>query len=84
VSTKEPLPPSRGSRAQPASFVKQLALALELPVIPVVAVLLGGGLGYWIDGKVHTKGVFAILLGAVGFAAGIADVIRRASRQEKE
>jgi F0F1-type ATP synthase assembly protein I len=57
-----------------------VALALELPFYPVVGVFVGGFLGYWIDGRAHTRPLFALLLGAGGFAAGITELIRRASR----
>lgn len=59
----------------------QLAMALELPFYPVIGVLLGGGLGYLIDRWLKTRAVFALILGALGFAAGIAQLIRRASSQ---
>ena len=51
-------------------------------MIPLAGVLVGGGLGYLIDQRAHTNHVFTILLGALGVAAGIAEMIRRASRQE--
>jgi F0F1-type ATP synthase assembly protein I len=79
-----PSPPSREQPPnRPASFLQQLAFALELPFFPVVGVVLGGALGYWLDGKTGMKPLFALLLGAAGFAAGIAGVIRRVSKQEK-
>jgi len=59
-------------------------MALELPFFPVVGVLLGGVLGYWLDGKIGTRPLFALVLGAGGFAAGIAAVIQRLSKQEKQ
>jgi F0F1-type ATP synthase assembly protein I len=78
---KKPVAPSSEQPPnRPASFLQQLALALELPFFPVVGVLLGGFWGYWLDGKVGTRPLFAILLGAAGFAAGIAAVIRRVSK----
>jgi F0F1-type ATP synthase assembly protein I len=55
---------------------------LELPVIPVAGVLAGGGLGYLIDTHAHTGHLFTLVFGAAGAAAGLAEVIRRASRQE--
>ncbi|PYU32285.1 MAG: ATPase F0F1 [Acidobacteria bacterium] len=64
--------------------MRQLAFALELPFFPVVGVVLGGALGYWLDGKIGTRPLFALLLGAGGFAAGIAAVIRRVSRQDQQ
>jgi len=51
-------------------------------VIPVAGVLAGGGLGYLIDGWAHTGRIFTIVLGAAGVAAGLAEMIRRATRQE--
>ena len=75
--------PNPPSRKHPTGFLRQLALALELPVIPVAGVLAGGGLGYLIDGWAHTGRVFTMVLGAAGVAAGITEMIQRASRQDK-
>jgi F0F1-type ATP synthase assembly protein I len=81
---KKPVSPSSEQpRNRPASFLQQLAFALELPFFPVVGVLLGGILGYWLDGKVGMRPLFALLFGAGGFAAGIAALIRRASSENK-
>jgi F0F1-type ATP synthase assembly protein I len=81
---KKPVSPSsERPRNRPVSFLQQLAFALELPFFPVVGVLLGGVLGYWLDGKVGIRPLFTLLLGAGGFAAGIAAVIRRVSSQDK-
>ena len=72
------------SRPRPFGFLRQLALAFELPVIPVAGILAGGGLGYFLDRWAGTKPVFTMILGAAGVAAGIAEMIRRAGRQEKD
>ena len=53
------------------------ALAMELPFTIVGAVLLGGLLGFFLDHWLHTKVVFTLLLGGVGFAAGLKEVLRR-------
>jgi len=53
------------------------ATAMELPFTFAGAVLLGGGLGYLLDRWLHTKPVFMLLLGVLGFIAGIREVIRR-------
>jgi F0F1-type ATP synthase assembly protein I len=83
VATEEPgSPPSLPQRKRPLGFLRQLSQALELPVIPLAGVLAGGGLGYLIDGWIHTGRVFTIVLAAAGVAAGLAEMIRRASRQE--
>ncbi|HJY85875.1 MAG TPA: AtpZ/AtpI family protein [Candidatus Acidoferrales bacterium] len=50
---------------------------MELPFILVGAVLLGGGLGQWIDLRLDTTPLFTFLLGLLGFAAGVREIIRR-------
>jgi len=54
-----------------------VAMAMELPFIFVGAVIVGGFLGYLLDGWLHTKPIFMIALGLVGFIAGLRDVLRR-------
>jgi F0F1-type ATP synthase assembly protein I len=53
------------------------ALALELPFTIVGAVLVGGVLGYFLDHWLHTNWVFTLILGGLGFAGGVREVIRR-------
>lgn len=57
---------------------------MELPFIPIVSVVIAGGLGYLLDGRFHTGPLFAIVLGLLGFAAGMREVFRRVSKVEKE
>jgi F0F1-type ATP synthase assembly protein I len=76
-------PPQR-PRKQPTDFLRDLALAMELPFIPVAAVVIGGGLGYLLDGRAHTSPVFTIVLGLLGFLAGIREILRRLSRRGKQ
>jgi ATP synthase protein I len=57
----------------------QAAIALELPFVLVAAVVVGGLLGYFLDRWLHTKPVFLLVLGGVGFFAGVRDVLRRVS-----
>jgi len=64
--------------------MRELALAMELPFIPIGAVLIAGGLGYLIDSRVQTSPLFTLLLGLLGFIAGIREVLRRVSKQDKE
>jgi len=63
--------------------VRELALAMELPFIPIAAVVITGGLGYLLDARLHTSPLFALVLGLLGFVAGIREVLRRLSREEK-
>jgi F0F1-type ATP synthase assembly protein I len=58
-------------------YSTQAALALELPFTIVGGVLVGGVLGYFLDHWLHTKIVFTLLLGALGFAGGLKEVLRR-------
>ena len=53
------------------------ALALELPFTIVGALVVGGVVGYFLDQAFHTKLIFTVILGILGFAGGIAEVIRR-------
>jgi len=55
----------------------QAAIAMELPFVLVSAVVVGGGLGFFLDRWLHTKPVFLLVLGGVGFFAGVRDVLRR-------
>ena len=70
-----PLPPSPRKRPDPAN--RQFALALELPFVLVSAIVVGGLFGYLLDRWLHTKPVFMLILGGVGFYAGVRDVLRR-------
>ena len=55
----------------------QAAIAMELPFVLVAAVVVGGLLGYLLDHWLHTKPVFLLVLGGIGFYAGVRDVLRR-------
>jgi F0F1-type ATP synthase assembly protein I len=53
------------------------ALALELPFTIVGAVLVAGVLGFFLDHWLHTRWIFTLILGGIGFAGGVREVIRR-------
>jgi ATP synthase protein I len=65
----------------PAEKVKEVsnmtALAMELPFTLVGALGVAVAIGYFLDRWLHTKPIFTLLLGAVGFIAGVREVIRR-------
>jgi ATP synthase protein I len=69
------LTPPVAERAKDVS--NPVAIALELPFVLVAAVVVGGLLGYFLDRWLHTKPVFLLILGGVGFFAGVRDVLRR-------
>ena len=52
---------------------------MELPFVLVSTMVVGGALGYFLDRWLHTKPVFLLILGAIGFFAGVRDVLRRLS-----
>jgi F0F1-type ATP synthase assembly protein I len=53
-----------------------------LPFVLVADVLIGGGIGYWMDGRFHTSPLFLLVLGGAGFAAGMLQIVRSLSRRE--
>jgi F0F1-type ATP synthase assembly protein I len=64
-------------------YSRQTALALELPFTIVGGVLVGGVLGYFLDHWLNTKVIFTLVLGALGFAGGLKEVLRRLAQSEK-
>ncbi len=57
--------------------MRLIAMAMELPLILVGGVVIGGALGHWIDLRAHTSPLFTFLLGLLGFAAGVREILRR-------
>ena len=72
----ESQPPSPGEQ-KAKKYAGNVALAMELPFTIVGAVLLGALLGFFLDHWMHTKVIFTLLLGALGFSAGLREVLRR-------
>lgn len=76
-------PDKNGSSAPVAEKAKdvsnQAAIAMELPFVLVAAVIVGGLFGFFLDRWLHTKPVFMLILGGLGFFAGVRDVLRRVS-----
>ena len=70
-----------GGEQQAAGFSRQFALAMELPFVIVSAVAVGGVIGFFLDRWLHTKPYIMLLLGFLGFFAGLRDVLRRVAKQ---
>jgi ATP synthase protein I len=55
----------------------QAAMALELPFVVIGTIAVGAALGYFLDHWLHSKPIFMLVFGGLGFAGGIREVIRR-------
>ena len=71
---------TRGEQ-QAAGFSRQFALAMELPFVIVSAVAMGGLIGFLLDRWLHSKPYLMLILGFVGFFAGLRDVLRRVAKE---
>jgi F0F1-type ATP synthase assembly protein I len=74
--------PKSPEMAKAKKYSSQTALAMELPFTIVGAVLLGGAVGYFLDHWLHTKLIFTLILGALGFAGGLKEVLRRLAQSD--
>jgi len=74
--------PKSPEMAKVKKYSSQTALAMELPFTIVGGVLLGGVLGYFLDHWLHTKLIFTLILGGLGFAGGLKEVLRRLAQND--
>ena len=81
VETPSPEPKSPELK-KAKKYSSQAALAMELPFTIVGAVLLGGVLGYFLDRWLHTKLLFTLILGGLGFVGGLKEVLRRLAQSD--
>jgi ATP synthase protein I len=58
-------------------FASLPALALELPFTLVGAIAVGVAMGYFLDRWLHTRPWLTLVFGALGFFAGVREVLRR-------
>jgi F0F1-type ATP synthase assembly protein I len=56
---------------------------MELPILLVASIAVGGGLGYFLDEWLHTSPVLTLILGFLGFAGGMIQLVRRLSKDTK-
>jgi F0F1-type ATP synthase assembly protein I len=57
---------------------------MELPFLIAGGTIIGGFLGYLLDSSLHTKPWLMLVLGAVGFAVGVRDLIRRLGKDDSD
>jgi F0F1-type ATP synthase assembly protein I len=69
--------PTKQALEKARKYSRQTALAFELPFTLVGAVIIGGVLGYYLDGWLHTRMFFTLVLGGIGFYAGLREILRR-------
>jgi ATP synthase protein I len=78
ATDKPPSPPqSDPGNSQDQKWRRQSASATELPFVLVIAMLVGGGIGYFLDRWLHTRPWLMLFFGVIGFGTGIRDVLRR-------
>jgi F0F1-type ATP synthase assembly protein I len=73
-------PPPQQPRKRPSSLSRQFAIALELPFVLVSAIVVGGVFGYFLDRWWNTSPLMMVILGGLGFYAGVRDVLRRLAK----
>jgi F0F1-type ATP synthase assembly protein I len=73
----DPTEAPSSSRAQTRRATNQATMALELPFVLVGTVALGAAIGYFLDHYLHTKPILMFVFGALGFAGGVREIIRR-------
>lgn len=76
----DPKPP----RKDVSNAAKQFAIAMQIPFSLVVPVFAGGGIGYLLDKWLHTRFVFTLVLGLVGFGIGLREVLKLASAADSK
>jgi len=78
MSSQPPSPRKRNT-----ALAYQAAMAMELPFIIVGGALAGGFIGYLLDRWLHTTPFLMLVVGALGFGAGMWDILKRLSRADK-
>jgi len=74
---KSGVDPQTPASGRAAGVGRQIAIATELPFVLVATVVVGGLIGFGIDKLLHTSPWGVLVFGALGFAAGVRDVLRR-------
>jgi F0F1-type ATP synthase assembly protein I len=71
--------PSSAPGGDPNRFVRQLGNVMDLPFVLIGSIVIGGGIGYLLDSHFHTFPILSLVLGLLGFAGGMYELIRRLS-----
>ena len=73
-------PPSPSPRKRPADGVRQTLEILDMPFMLVAWIVFGGGIGYFLDKRFHTSPLLTLILGLLGFAGGMIQLVKRLSK----
>jgi ATP synthase protein I len=73
-------PPRKNS----GGVTRQFAMAMELPFLLVGGALVGGLLGFFLDRWLHTKPWLMLVVGGLGFAVGVRDMLRRLQKDDPD
>lgn len=74
--------PDSDPSKKPDGFSRQFAIATELPIIFVGAIVIGGSMGFFLDRWLHTKPWLMVVGGGLGFVAGLRELLRRLSSDD--
>ena len=77
-------PQDPNSSKIPPGSLKQAAFAYSLPFTLVVPPVVMGAIGYGLDRWLHKLPLFTVILGFVGFGVGLRDVLKAASKLDKQ
>ncbi len=75
--------PSEPPPRSPFGYTRQFALVMELPFVIVGAVVTGGLFGFFLDRWLHTSPILLLVLGGLGFYAGLRETLRRLDTSKK-
>jgi len=70
-------PTAAPAKKRAKDFASGPALALELPFTLVGPIAVAAAIGYLLDHWLHTRPWLTLILGALGFVAGVREVLRR-------
>jgi ATP synthase protein I len=56
------------------------AAAVELPVVLIAGIVIGGGAGWWLDHRLGSAPWLMLVFGLLGFVAGLREIMRKLSR----
>lgn len=69
------MPAGQGDKS-PVDWVRQIAVALDLPFLLIGAVIGGGLIGYFLDQWLHTSPWLMMVFGLIGFIGGLRAVLQ--------